>query len=194
MGRKIVYTSKGPGTSRVAKAAVAASALGALVLGATSGVGATVPAGGAIQVWGTPANNGGGTVVITGAVADSGKAIPANSSGKPAKKGTYKILALKKGTILINTTQLGKNLNNANPTGSTFNMTTCSGYIPVTTPVPIIKGTKAYQGISGSVSITVTFVVVIPLQKGKCNTSQSGPNPSAQYSSIAGTGTVSFSG
>jgi hypothetical protein len=73
-------------------------------------------------------------------------------------------------------------------------MTTCSGYFPVTAPVPVVKGTKAYKGISGSVSVTLTFAVVIPLQKGKCNLSNSGPNPSAQYGSIAGTGTVSFSG
>ena len=44
------------------------------------------PAGGSIQVWGTPANNGGGAVVITGAIADSGKSANANVSGVPSKK------------------------------------------------------------------------------------------------------------
>jgi hypothetical protein len=133
-------------------------------------------------------------VLVTGAVADSGKSTHANSSGSPSKKGTYTLLELKKGTILVNSTQLNRDENNASPTASTFNMTTCSGYFPVTAPVPVVKGTKAYKGISGSVSVTLTFAVVIPLQKGKCNLSNSGPNPSAQYGSIAGTGTVSFSG
>jgi hypothetical protein len=160
-----------------------------------SGVAASsTPAGGAIQVWGTPASNGGGTTLITGAVADSGTSAHANSSGDPSKKGTYTLLVLKKGTILVNTTQLNKDENNASPTASTFNMTTCSGYIPVTAPVPVVKGTKAYKGISGSVSVTLTFAFVIPLEKGKCNLSNNGPNPSAQYGSIAGTGTVSFTG
>jgi len=160
-----------------------------------SGVAASsTPAGGAIQVWGTPASNGGGTTLITGAVADSGTSAHANSSGDPSKKGTYTLLVLKKGTILVNTTQLNKDENNASPTASTFNMTTCSGYIPVTAPVPVVKGTKAYKGISGSVAVTLTFAFVIPLEKGKCNLSNNGPNPSAQYGSIAGTGTVSFTG
>jgi hypothetical protein len=131
-------------------------------------------------------SNGGKTTLITGAVADSGTSTHANSSGNPSKKGTHTLLELKKSTILVNTTQLNKDEHNANPAAAgTFNMTTCSGYIPVTPPVPVIKGTKAYKGISGSVSVTLKFAVVIPLQKG---------NPSAQYGSIAGTGTVSFTG
>jgi hypothetical protein len=165
---------------------------GAAIYG-SGAAGASTPVGGAIQVWGTPASNGGGSVVLTGAIADSGKSVHANSSGKPSKKGIFTLLELKKGTILVNTTQLDKDVNNASLTGGTFNNTTCSGYVPTTDPVPVVEGTKAYKGISGSVSITLTFAVVVPLQKGKCNLSQSGPNPSAQYGSTVGTGTVTFS-
>ena len=85
---------------RVIKAAVALPVLlGGLLLGGVAALGAS-PSGGAIQVWGTPANGGGGPVLVTGAVGDSGKSTNANSSGAPTKKGTYKLLNLKKGTIL----------------------------------------------------------------------------------------------
>jgi len=164
--------------------------VGALLLGSGAALGQT-PSGGAVQVWGTPGNNGGGSVLFTGAVADSGKSANANSSGKPSKKGTYKLLTLKNGTILLNTTQLGKDLNNPNTPPTTFNSTTCSGSFAVTDPVPILSGTKAYAGISGTVNVTVTFAIVLPLTKGKCNTNTNA-NPIASYGSISGTGTVSF--
>src|ERR1017187_2805159 len=136
---------------RVIKAAVALPVLlGGLFLGGVSALGAS-PSGGAIQVWGTPANGGGGPVVLTGAVGDSGKSANANSSGTPSKNGTYKLLTLKKGTILLNTTQLNKD-NNANTPPTTFNSTTCSGTFVVTDPVQIVSGTKAYSGISGTVN------------------------------------------
>lgn len=163
--------------------------LGVLLLGGADAFGGT-PSGGAIQVLGTTGNgNGGGSFVITGAIADSGKAENVNSSGKPKEKGEYKLLKLKKGTILLNGTQIIGALNNANPTS--FNTTTCSGSFAATDPVPIVRGTKAYAGISGTVTLTVTFALVMPLTKGKCNTNTNA-NPIAQYGSIAGTGTVSF--
>lgn len=176
---------------RAAKAALGMAILGSLLLSGTSAFGATDPAGGAIQVWGTPASNGGGPVVITGAIADSGKSANVNSSGKPTKKGTYKLLSLKNGTIVLNTTQLGKDLNNPNTPPRTFNSTTCSGSFAITDPVPIVSGTKAYAGISGTVNVTVTFAFVLPLTKGKCN-ENTNANPVFSYGSISGTGTVSF--
>ena len=186
------YRQLGGTMNRVAKAAVGlAVILGSVLFGNAVAFGQT-PTGGTIQVWGTAGNNGGGSVVFTGAVGDSGKTVPANSSGKPTKNGTYKLLTLKKGTILINTTQLGKDLNNNNAPPTTSNSTTCSGSFVVTDPVPIVSGTKAYAGISGSANITVTFAFVLPLQNGKCNINTNA-NPIAQYGSVAGTGSVSFS-
>jgi hypothetical protein len=140
-------------------------------------------------VWGTPANNGGGSVLFTGAIADSGKSVSVNVSGKPSKNGKYKLLKLKKGAILINTAQLNTALNNASPTE--FNSTTCSGSFAATATVPIVSGTEAYAGISGTANITVTFAIVLPLTNGKCNMNTNA-NPIAQYGSIVGTGTVSF--
>jgi hypothetical protein len=176
---------------RIVKAALGVAVLGSLFLSGASAFGATGPAGGTVQFWGTPNNNGGGPVVLTGAIADFGKSANANSSGKLIKKGLYTLLILKKGTILLNTTQLGKDLNNNNTPPTTFNSTTCSATFVVTDPVPIANGTKAYAGISGTANITVNFAIVLPLTKGKCNTNTNA-NPIAHYGSIAGTGTVSF--
>ena len=184
-----VNCSEGRRRMRAARAALGVAVLGTLLIGGASAVGAAVPAGGKIEIWGTPANNGGGAVVLTGAIGDSGKSANANSSGQPSKKGTFKLLTLKRGTILINTTQLGKDLTTNKTPPTTQNSTTCSATFVVTAPVPIVSGTGMYAGISGSANITVTFAIVGPMKNGKCNTKA---NPIAQYGSIAGTGTVTF--
>jgi hypothetical protein len=172
------------------KAAVALPVLlGGLFLGGVSALGAS-PSGGAVQVWGTPANGGGGPVVLTGAIGDFGKSANANSSGTPSKNGTYKLLNLKKGTILLNTTQLGKDVNNNNTPPTSSNSTTCSATFVITDPVPIAGGSKAYAGISGTLNITISFAIVGPMKNGKCNMNA---NPIAMYGSISGSGTVSFS-
>jgi len=176
---------------RVAQTALGAAVLcGGLLFGGAAAF-AQAPSGGAIQVWGTPAanGNGGGSVLFTGAIGDSGKSAKVNSSGKPTKNGTYTLLELKKGTILINPTQLNAAMSNANPTS--FNSTTCSGSVTATEPVPIVSGTKAYAGISGTVNVTAIFALVLPLTNGKCDMNTNA-NPIAQYGSITGSGTVSL--
>jgi hypothetical protein len=170
------------------RTAVCVAVLGAAL--AVSGVSvAGAAAGGAVQIWGTPANGGGGHVVFTGAIADSGRAANADAAGKPTKTGGYKLLTLRKGTILLNGKRLKAALNNPKP--SAFNSTTCSGDFVAKARSPIVSGTGAYAGISGTFHVTVTFAIVLPLTKGKCNTNTSA-NPVAEYGSISGTGTVSF--
>lgn len=170
----------------------AALAVAAGVALLASPVVSATPAGGPVHLFGTPANKGGGTVLLTGAIGDHGKATNANASGKPQKKGTYTLLVLKKGTILVNTTKLNADANNPNTPPTSFNTSTCSGYFTVTDPVPVVHGTKLYQGIAGSLNVTLTFALVFPLQKGTCNMGNNGPNPSAQYGTISGSGSVSF--
>jgi hypothetical protein len=182
---------KGGIVKRGIKAGLVLSALlTGLLSGGAPAFGQT-PSGGTIQLWGTPNNSGGGPVVLTGAIGDSGKSANANSSGVPGKKGTYELLTLKKGKILLNTTQLDKNANGNNVQPTTFSSTTCSGTFVVTDPVPVVSGTKAYSGIGGTVNVTVTFAIVLPLTNGKCNTNTNA-NPIAMYGSISGSGTVSF--
>ena len=96
---------------------------------------------------------------------------------------------MKKGTILLNGTQLNAATNDPNTPPTSMNSTNCSATFVVTEPVPVVSGTKAYAGISGSVNITVSFAFIEPMKNGKCNFNA---NPIAQYGSIAGSGSVSF--
>jgi hypothetical protein len=171
------------------KAGLAAPVLlGGLFVGGAAAIGAS-PSGGTIQVWGTPANNGGGAVLVTGAVGDSGHSGNTTSSGVPSKKGTYTLLTLKKGTILLNTTQLLQATNNNSTPPTSMNSTTCSATFVVTDPVPVVSGTKAYAGVSGTINVTVSFAFIVPMKNGKCNFNA---NPIGQYGSILGSGSVSF--
>ena len=176
---------------RVAKTALGVAVLGSLLFTGASAFGATAPAGGTIKVWVTPSPNGsGGTIVITGAIGDYGKAFNANSAGKPQKKGAYEQLVLKKGTILLNGQQFNAATNKATPTD--YSAVSCSGSIVASAPVPIVSGTKAYAGITGSLTLTETAAFVGPFTKsGTCNTSGNG-NPAAIWGSVTGSGAVSF--
>jgi hypothetical protein len=180
---------------RLAKTALGLAVLGSLLLSGASAFGATTPTGGTINVFVTPTLNGSeGTIVITGAIGDYGKTVNANSAGKPAKKGSYELLDLKKGTILVNATQFNAATNNASPT---FSAVTCSGSFLASAPAQIVSGTKAYAGITGSVTLTATYGFVGPFfksgsKKGQCNTSNNAPTPPGFFVSITGSGTVSF--
>jgi hypothetical protein len=177
---------------RLAKAALGVAVLGGLLFSGASAVGATPPAGGTVNVWGTPSLTGkGGSFVLTGAIGDYGKGVKVNSAGKPDSKGSYSELVMTKGTILVDRTQLQAAVNDAQPTD--FNDVTCSASIVTSNvPLPIVSGTKAYAGLTGSFTITVTFAFIGPVTKsGTCNTS-SNANPVAGYGSIIGSGTVSF--
>ena len=183
--------------TRVIQAALSISLfLGGSLSASEAAFGASTPANGAINVWAVPSGSGdGGTVLLTGVIGDYGKTINANASGKPQKKGGYVDLLLKKGTILINIQAFNKATNNAQPTD--FNTTSCSASIVASGPAPIVSGTKAYTGITGSVTLTATFAFVGPFytsgsKKGQCNTSNNAPNPPGFFATITGTGTVSF--
>jgi hypothetical protein len=89
-------------------------------------------------------------------VTPASQRVSATSSGALNQKGTFKLLTLKKGTILLNTTQLNKDVNNSNTPPTTMNATTCSATFVITDPVPIVSGTKAYAGISGTIVGTAT--------------------------------------
>jgi hypothetical protein len=176
---------------RIVKATLALPVLLAgLFLGGAAAF-AQSPSGGAIQVWVTPTNTGsGGKVLITGVVGDYGTSQKANSSGQPSKNGNYQKLLLKKGTILVNSTQFNAGLNNTNPP---LNNTNCSTTFTFSAPVPIVSGTGAYVGITGSISLNAQFGAILPKTKsGSCNASNNS-NPVAQYTSVIGSGTVSFS-
>ena len=68
-------------------------------------------------------------------------------------KGTNEAL-LRKGTIVVNLKQFNTAVNNANPT---VNPSNCSASLMTSAPVPIVSGTGAYAGITGSFTLNAEY-------------------------------------
>jgi hypothetical protein len=156
----------------------------------------TTPSSGPIKVWVTPAGQNTttktpGKILITGAIADHGTVITTNAAKKPTTKGSYKLLRFKDGTILVDGAQLNKALTTGQP--STLNASNCSAIFGATAPVTLGSGTGAYAGISGTVTITATFAFIGPKTKSGTCTMKTSAQPVGTYTSITGSGTVSFS-
>jgi hypothetical protein len=170
--------------------------LGGVLLAASAALGAGMPAGGVTNLFATPEGESGvhTTVLFTGAIGDHGQALTITKNGKANANGNYVKVTLTRGTFEINSTILNARANKAHPSGDS---TTCSGALEVAGPVSLFDGTGLYTGISGTLTVTETFAFNAPrfasgADKGKCNTSATA-QPTAVYSSIIGTGTVSFS-
>lgn len=175
----------------------AATLAGVLLLGAAASAATapSAPAGGPVQIFGTPNISGaGGTIVITGAIGDYGTTLNIDKDGKTDSNGNYVKVTLKKGTFEVNKTALQAAGNEFNPA---VNKATCSADGTQSAPVTLFDGTGAYKGITGTVSITVTEAFILPFfksgkDKGQCNLSNNS-QPLAVYASVAGSGNVSFS-
>jgi len=175
---------------RALRAAVAGGLLfGGLMLGSATASGQT-PSSGPIQIWVTPSSSGnGGKVLITGSIGDFGTSVTTNASGKVSSSGSYKKLLLHKGNLLINVAQFNSAGDSTQPS---IDSTNCSASFSFTAPVQIVSGTGDYSGATGSVNLTGSFAAILPKTKGgSCNESSSA-HPLSQYSSIAGSGSVSF--
>jgi hypothetical protein len=181
MKRLIVVIAAAAGVTAIVLPAAAASA---------------TPQSGPEKVWVTPSPTGTsvkrpGKVMLTGSVADYGRSVSTTASGKPTKHGTYVLLTLKKGSILVNVSQFNAAAKSAQP--ETFNKTSCSAEIHISGPATLVRGTKAYVGIGGTFTMTATFAFIGPLTKsGACTTKTTTPALST-YGAITGSGTVSFS-
>lgn len=115
--------------------------LGAGFFGSTS-LAAAPPTNGTITVNGiVPLVGKSGPFMITGAINDAGTS--------PVSNGAKSVVILSKGTITVNS-------GNSNPA---FNVdpNTCAVSGTSSSPVTIVKGTGAYQGITGT--LTTTFTV-----------------------------------
>ena len=167
---------------RIWKAATACSVLVVgLTLGSAAASAQSSSSSGSIQVWVTPSPNGnsGGKIMITGAIADYGI-----TKGKKSGQAV-----LRKGTITVNLKQFNAATNNVNPT---INPSNCSTSFTASALVPIVSGTRAYAGITGSFTLTAQYAFILPKTKsGSCNTSNNA-NPLNQYGSVSGSGTVSL--
>ncbi len=182
---------------RVLACAVLGAALGFVGTAGPALAATSTPKGGTVKVWVTPSTIGTtttkhpGKVMFTGAIGDYGTSFNVTATGKPSsKKSSYKLLKLKKGTITVNAGAIGKALTSAKPTANTTN---CSVSVTATAPVTILKGTGAYAGISGTVTFSAQYAVVLPkTSSGKC-TEKTATKPLSTYTSFIGMGTVSYS-
>jgi hypothetical protein len=170
-----------------ASAGVALATNGPLHPAATSGT----PAGGPVKIFVTPNNGAAAPILVTGAIGDYGTTLMVDKNGKTDPDGNYIKVTLHKGSFEFNATALNAKANSSRPT---FYKATCSALDSVTGPVTAINGTGAYKGITGALSITETYAFLSPLSssgenKGQCNLSA---QPISQYSSILGSGAVSF--
>jgi hypothetical protein len=170
------------------KAALAAAIAGSSLFAATAALGSNVsatsdsarPAAGTIHVYIANTSTSASApnkILITGAFSDHGI----------GKKGTFH---LTRGTITANPSKLKAETNS--PKFGTFYSASCSFTGVATGIVPIVSGTGAYAGITGSLTVTETVAEQGSLLKnGKCNTSNNAPAV-AQDLFIAASGKVSF--
>jgi hypothetical protein len=139
----------------------------------------------------------GSTIVLTGAIGDSGSADSIAANGTPQPNSTEVKISLVQGSFTINVARLDKKIdsafNNVEP-----NARTCSAYIAATGSAPIVagSGTGAYTGITGGFTLTFTFAEIgsrYPSGKhaGQCNNSNNAPSV-GQAQFVTGWGTVSF--
>jgi hypothetical protein len=163
------------------------------ILAAAGAASAATP-GGTVRFFAEAVDTPTGPILFTGAIGDFGKATSMDKNGKPDSNGNFVKVVLRYGSFMIDATKL--NAVAAKAPGS-LNRTTCSFYFQATGPARVYDGAGRYKGISGTVSVTITFAGDGPLftsgkRKGTCNTSNSGRLLS-HYGEITGTGTVSFS-
>jgi len=168
-------------------AAVAAPAI-------ASALSATALSGGQIQIFGTPALTGTtGTALVTGAIGDYGKTVKINKAGRPDVNGIYSRLVLHKGTIIADGATLQKRIQIGSEHAH-IDLSSCSLQGSVSAPVPIVSGTGAYAGITGTIKLTFTLAELGTTyttgpEKGQCNTNG---GPVAEFATIHGSGPVSF--
>ena len=133
----------------------------------------------------------GGTVVLSGAIADFGAAVSVLKNGvvDPEHRSEFN-LAMTQGTFRIVIGPLHLKLGNA-LNDAPYNLRTCSGHAVVSGTAPVVpgSGTGAYAGIRGSFKLTITASEVDA--RPGCQPF-SGTPLLAQSIFITGSGTVSF--
>jgi uncharacterized membrane protein len=176
--------------------------LGAVAVATIGGVSAagasSTQKGGKINVWVDASGTSDTTspITITGAIGDYGLTTSINKNGTTDPEGNYVKIVLKKGSFEVNSTTLNKTTNSAPP--EMYNSSNCSFVGGGTGPVTLLDGSGAYKGITGTLTITETFVGILPRitsgkNKGQCNMANNvNPLKGSTWGSITGSGTVSF--
>ena len=146
-------------------------------------------------MWVTPSMAGaGGSITITGAIADYGRTLNTNKAGVPTPGGYFVRVSLQRGTFRVNAVAFNLKANKVQPR---FDAATCSAWFSTSGPVTLFSGTGAYAKISGTVDITEEVAFILPRyatgkDKGQCNGSNNA-QPLSTWGSITGAGEVSFS-
>lgn len=166
--------------------------VGALALPLPAAAATAKPAGGTLHVYVTPTTSLKGRVVLTGAIGDYGGYVTVTKAGVPNENGHFVKINLRQGGFRVNSTTLDARASQVQPT---LNQATCSGQLVATGPITLFGGTGRYAGISGRLTMTETFALVLPRltsgpHKGQCG----GENvqPLSTWGAITGTGRVTF--
>jgi len=159
----------------------AATLTGPLMLVGQS-VSASTP-GGLVHVYDVnPGTGSTGSVVVTGAFADSGT----DQSGVSSNANR---IVLSEGTFEVNTSAIQKKFSTAKPKGNPAN---CGVVLAATAPATLFNGTGAYKGITGKVTLNITSAAVLPTKSnGKCDESPSSVAV-GEVTISQGSGTISF--
>jgi hypothetical protein len=137
---------------------------------------------GVIHVYDVNTGGSTGSVVVTGAIGDSGKDVTGASPDANQ-------IVLSKGSFDVSTTSIQKRFSQAKPKGNPAN---CGVVLAASAPVTLSNGTGAYKGITGTVVLTITSAAVLPTKSdGSCDES---PNSVAvgEVTISQGSGTISF--
>ena len=173
---------------RVAKLATAVGATACLLGAGSVAVAASSPKGGKIRVFVSTKSATKSKILVTGAIGDYGTTVSQDANGKVDPNGAFQKVTLQHGGFVVNATALNKKLNHLKPT---INKTNCSIVFAGSARTTVGHGTGAYKGISGTVTITVTFAGIAPKTAKGCNLAPNAPTRGG-YQSITGTGSVSF--
>ena len=149
---------------------------------------------GRLHVWVTPRDGASDPILLTGVIADHGRATSIDKNGTVNSNGGYVKVVLTQGTFEVNKGSFGKAGHHVQPV---FNMTTCSGQATWSGNITLFNGTGAYAGIRGTIRLTDSFAGIAPRyksgpKKGQCNMNAN-PAPGAQFQApIVGSGSVSL--
>jgi hypothetical protein len=128
-------------------------------------------------------------VLVTGSFVDFGESLRVNARGRSDSSGSYTLLMLQRGSILVAGPALSPS---ALISGPRRRLGTCSVSTTSNERMPVLGGTKAYAGTRGTIMVSVSSVLILPLEAGgKCVTGNRA-SPLASWSTITGTGTVTI--
>jgi len=163
---------RGPGTDLVLSLGILAAAAGALALSSCAAApraqnaaaavvrpAAVFRGGDTVHLVDYTDNDGpDSAVILTGAIADFGKAVSVNPDGSVNPEHNSQLeLQLSRGTLRLDVAALDRTFVEVMATQFPANMTNCSGSVSASHAVPIVagSGTGAYQGASGQFDLTI---------------------------------------